>query len=117
MNKEPEMNVEMELLGFKGKLKRITTAPANPPFLNEDFLLAVVEFEKPYPVAIIETWFHIPVRDYSKDELLATVKKSGEQQLAASIEKHEKDWAKREADEQHKKELDALAQSIEQKFI
>lgn len=116
MKTEDKMNVELELAGYKCRIVYILTKLAYPPFNAEDEFLVMVEFEKPYPAAIISTAIRIPVKDYSKEEFIKVVKKNGDEQIAASLEDHEQERLKREAAKQRTSELENIAHGIESKF-
>jgi len=110
------MNEKIQLLDYKCTITHILTRLANPPWQPEDQLLVNVEFEEPHPASILSTYIAIPVKDYSKGELLKVVKEHGDEQLADAITKHIKEAEKDAAASQRKAELQAVAKSIESKF-
>lgn len=106
------MYIEIELLGYKGRLTHIIPRTAYPPWYPEERLLVNVDFDKPAE-SIISTAIAIPVKQYSRDEFLKVVKKEGEKQLAVTLAE---DSAKREKYAQErarKEELETFAASLQ----
>jgi len=116
MKTEDKMNVNLELAGYPCRISHILARPANPPYAKEEDFLVVVEFSKPYPANFIETSISIPVKDYSKDEFIGVVQKNGDEQIAASVERHRQNDERRDKKEQRQAELDVVAHGIEAKF-
>jgi len=107
------MNIEIELCGHKARLTGICSRPAYPPWQKEDELLVRVEFDQPYPEAIISTYISLPVKVYSCGEFLEVVKRDGEKQIAAAIAKHREEQEKYKREDEHKEALTAFAKRLE----
>ena len=116
MKTEDNMNVNLELAGYPCRITHILARTANPTFARKEDFLVVVEFSKPSPAAIISTSISIPVKDYSKDEFIEVVQKNGDEQIAASVERHHQDDERKDKKEQRQAELDVVAHGIEAKF-
>lgn len=107
------MNIEIELCGYKGRINRIWASGASPPVSPEDIFYVNVSFEEPYPEDILSTAFIIPAKEYSREELLAVIKKEGERQLAEAIARHAKEREDNTLRKQRQEELNTLAKRME----
>jgi len=110
------MNIAIELCGYKAKLTSIYARAANPPWQTEDDLAVYVEFDEPYPESIISTAVSIPLKIYTREELVETVKKEGEKQVAATLAKHREEREKNKRQAEHKQALEAFAKELEAKI-
>jgi hypothetical protein len=68
------MNEEIELLGYKGRITRISFKQKLKPWHPEDELAAYIEFDEPQPEGILSMGVAVPVKDYSRKELLEVVR-------------------------------------------
>lgn len=107
------MDIPIELCGYKAKLTRIFSRPANPPWSKVDELLVNVEFEQPYPEGIISTAVSIPVKEYSALELFKVVKQVGLSQIAETLAKTKKEHEETHRTIEHKERLNAFAKTLE----
>ncbi len=95
---EKQLDFEIELCGYRGKIREISGSE----FL--DRLYVWVEFDEPHPEGINATSVPIPAKDYSREELLAAIKKEGEKQFSeilASRRKENEKWRRREEVKEH----------------
>jgi hypothetical protein len=113
-NTAEKLNVGIELCGYKAKITHVWTRQAFPPWHPEDQLLACIEFDEPRPQAIISTAVAIPVKEYSRDELLRVVKEEGGKQLAQTLARAREESEKTTRQRQRQEELDAAAKKAEE---
>ena len=113
-NTEEELNIGIELCGYKAKITHIGARRAFPPWHPEDQLLAYIEFGEPRPQAIISTAIAIPVKEYSRDELLRVVKQEGDKQLSQTLTRAREEGEKTTRQRQRQEELDAAAKRAEE---
>jgi len=110
-----DLNLPIELLGHKGRIRAIWSRVALPLWQEADELLAYVEFDEPidstagYPISV-------PVKDYSPEEFLRVVRENGEKELAAALQRWRQERAQRQAKETREEGLKKLAVSIAAKF-
>lgn len=110
------MNIPIELCGHKGRLTRIFSRIAYPPWHKEDELLVNVEFDQPYPENIISTAISIPVKEYSREELLKVVKEEGEKQVAEMIVRQRKKREETNRRAEREEGLKVFAERLEAKI-
>lgn len=108
-----KLNIEIELCGYRGKITHIWAKEASPPEYQDIFYVHV-SFDEPYPENILSTAVTIPAQEYSREGLLAMVKKEGERQLAEAIAKHIKEREVNALRQQRREELNALAKRMEE---
>lgn len=109
------MNEPIELLGHKGRITHISSQLSYLPWQKEDMLAVWIEFDEAVE-GTLSFATNIPIKQYSKDELLRVVKVSAELDLAKLIAKHRKEqeeWKRKEAREE---QLDNLAKQLESMF-
>lgn len=111
---EEKLNIGVELCGYKAKITHIGARRAFPPWHPEDQLLAYVEFGEPRPQAIISTAIAIPVKEYSRDELLRVVKQEGAKQLSQTLTRAREESEKTTCQRQRQEELDAAAKKMQE---
>lgn len=123
VKKGVNMDIEIQLLGYKGRLTHVTYQAAYPPLREEDELLAHITFDEPYPENTISTAISIPAGDYLRGrfvpqpkEFLHAIKARGEEQLRITLKSIRDARAYTRARDKRRKELDALAKSIQAKF-
>ena len=110
------MNIPIELCGYKGRLTCIFSRIAYPPWHKDDELLVNIEFDQPYPENVISTAISIPVKEYSRAELLKVVKKEGEKQIAEMLVKQREERGKATLRVKRREELETLAKRLEAKM-
>ena len=119
MDKE-DLNIDIELAGYKGRITHIFAREAFPPLQLQDELLVHIEFDEPYPASIISTAVAIPADSVigtlaiqgegkQRDVLLALVKREGDKQIAGTVAKHLKKEAEWQQRNKHRAILDNLA--------
>lgn len=108
------MNIEIELCGYRGIITRIWAREASPPEVPGDIFYVSVSFKEPYPEDILSTAFDIPAKEYSREELLAIIKKEGEGQLARAIIKRTMERVDNAFRKQRREELGTLAKRMEE---
>jgi len=111
---EEKLNIEIELCGHKGRITGIWAREALPPWYPEDMLYFLFDFDEPQPQGILSTAVIVPAKEYSREELLAVVKKEGEQQVAETIARYVKEREASALRQQKQVELDALAKRTEE---
>lgn len=109
-----KISIEVELCGYRAIISRILVREALPPFHPEDQLLVVVEFDEPCPQAIISTAIAIPVKEYSREELLKVIKEEGDKQLSWALARSAREKDANEQRRQRRAELDGIARKAEQ---
>lgn len=110
------MNIPIELHGHKGRLTHVFARTACLPYWKEDELLVNVEFDSPYPGNTVSTAIAIPVKEYSREELLKVVKEEGDKQIAEMLERYHKQSAERTRMAERAEELKAIAEALEAKL-
>lgn len=108
------MQVEIELSGYKGRIRHIWGRVAKPPWNRKDVLDVWIEFDEPYPEGISGVAIIIPAKEYYPNELRSTIRKEGEKQLAETIKERIKE---REVDEIRRRKEETvkiLAEKAEQ---
>ena len=113
-NTEEKLNIGIELCGYKAKITHIGARQAFPPWHPEDQLLAYIEFGEPRPQAIISTAIAIPVKEYSRDELLRVVKQEGDKQLAQTLTRAREEQEKTTHQRRRQEELNAAAKKTQE---
>ena len=106
---EEELNIGIELCGYKAKITHIGARRAFSPWHPEDQLLAYIEISEPRPQAIISTAVAIPVREYSREELLRVVKEEGDKQLSQTLTRAREEQEKSAHQIRRQEELNAAA--------
>lgn len=109
------MNEPIELLGYKGRITRISSQPAYPPWQEEDLLSAWISFDEAVG-GTLSFATNIPVKQYSKEELLRVVKVSAERDLTNIIAADHKKREEMKEKEARKEQLDNLAKELESLF-
>jgi len=109
------MDVDIEILGHKGKITQVSSQEANPPWYKEDRLVVWISFDEPVD-STISFATTIPVVDYSKAGFLEVVKEAGEKDLARIVETNKKEREESRARSQRREKLDHLAKDVEAMF-
>lgn len=107
---------EVELLGHKGKITHINTQLADDLWHKEDRLVVWLDFHDAPFDGIIGFAVDLPVKHYSKEELLKAVVVLGEPQLTNTLEKYRKQRDKLRGQRERKEALDKLAKAVEAQF-
>lgn len=111
---EEKLDIEIELCGYRGRIRRIWAREAYPLWHPEDMLYIQIEFDKPHPEGILSTVVTVPAKEYSRDELLEMVKTKGEKQVAEAVARHVKEREDSALRQQNREELNALAKRTEE---
>ena len=102
------MATEVEILGHKAKIERITGQPKKEPWWKEDQLVVWLSFDEAVG-SVLSFATYLPVKKYERDEFLYNVRRRGEEDLRRILEKHEKEKREREEREQRQAAVDAVA--------
>jgi len=107
------MQVEIELSGYKGRIRHIWGRLAKPPWNRKDVLDVWIEFDEPYPEGISGVAIIIPANEYYPNELRHLIKKEGEKQLAETIKERIKERASDELRRRKEEIINILAEKAE----
>ena len=110
------MQVEIELSGHKGRIRHIWGRVARPPGNSKDVLDVWIEFDEPYPEGISGVAIGIPAKEYYPKELISTIRKEGEKQLAKTINERIKEWERDEIRRRKEETINILAEKAEKAF-
>lgn len=104
--------VEIEVLGYKGRVSHVFSQQANPPWRKEDRLATWIEFD-PSINGTLAIAVDLPVKEYSQEEFVQAVKEAAERELPRILEKARQERQELQERERTKAELEALAKRIE----
>ena len=104
---EKKLYFEIELCGYRGKIRDISGLG------SLDRLYVWVEFDEPRPESINATSVPIPAKDYSREELLAAIKKEGEKQLSEILASRRKENEECRRREEAQERINTLAKRME----
>ncbi len=108
------MATEIEIMGHKAKIERVSGQEKLEPWHREEMLVVWIAFDE----AVAGTMSFavlIPAKKYERDEFLYNVRRRGEEQFKLILEKHEKEQREMWGRNERKKALDAMvaeAQSL-----
>lgn len=103
--------MDIEILGHKGKITRVSSQPAHPPWFKEEIVVWISFDESVEGLQALGTT--IPVSEYSKAGFMEVVKEAGERDLPRTLESHRKEREDIRAKVQRREEIDALVKRIE----
>ena len=107
------MAIEIEILGHKAKIDRVSGQERLEPWHKEDQLVVWLEFDEAVG-SVLSFAVLLPAKKYAdRAEFLYNVRRRGEEELTRVLERHEKE--KREGQERNERKaaLDALAASAQ----
>jgi hypothetical protein len=107
------MEFEIELYGYKGKIKHIWAKTALPPWHPKDTLDVFIDFDEPTPEGIGGIAISIEAKKYSREELLATVRREGDKQLGKAINERIKEGTEAKLRRRAQERVNALAEIAE----
>lgn len=102
------MVTEIEILGHKARVKRISGQGVLYPWYKEEKLVVWLEFDEPVG-SVVSFGVSLPVKKYEREEFLYNVRRLGEEELKCILERHEKEDEERKEKGEQQKVLDAMA--------
>ena len=102
------MATEVEILGHKAKIERVTGQVKDGLHWKEDQLIVWLAFDEAVG-SVLSFATYLPVEKYERDEFLYNVRRRGEEDLKLILERHEKEKKEREERERRQAALDAVA--------
>ena len=102
------MATEVEILGHKAKIDRVSGQPKLEPWHKEDRLVVWLEFDEAVD-GVLSFAVLLPVKKYEREEFLYNVRRRGEEELQRILVKNELE--KREIQEKKERQaaVDAAA--------
>ena len=102
------MATEVEILGHKAKIERVTGQVKDGLHWKEDQLVVWLSFDEAVG-SVLSFATYLPVEKYERDEFLEEIRRRGEEDLNRILERHEKEKRQWEDTERRKAALDAVA--------
>ena len=102
------MKTEVEILGHKAKIERVTGQAKDDLHWKEDQLVVWLSFDEPVE-SVVSFATYLPVKKYERDEFLYNVRRRGEEDLKHILAKDEEKRRERQGRKERQKELDAVA--------
>ncbi|MBA7699966.1 hypothetical protein ES703_108672 [subsurface metagenome] len=102
------MATEVEILGHKAKIERVTGQAKDDLHWKEDQLVVWLAFDEAVG-SILSFAIYLPAKKYERDEFLYNVRRRGEEDLKRILERQEKEKGEMEYREQRKAAVDAVA--------
>lgn len=109
------MAVEVEILGHKAKIERVSGQAKLEPWHKEDQLVVWLSFDEAVD-SILSFAVSLPVKKYEREEFLYNVRRRGEEELERILESHAKEKREMQERNERKAVLDAVAAEV-QKLI
>ena len=103
------MATEVEILGHKAKIERVSSQLKQEPFQKEDQLVVWLEFDEAVD-SVLSFAVELPVKKYAdRDEFLYNVRLRGEEALKRILERQEQVHREMQERDEQQKALDAVA--------
>lgn len=105
---------EVEILGHKAKIERVSGQEKLEPWHKEEKLVVWLAFDEAVD-SILSFAVLLPVKKYEREEFLYNVRRRGEEELKRILERHEKEKREMQERDERKAALDAVvaeAQSL-----
>lgn len=102
------MATEVEILGHKAKIERVSSQLRDGLHWKEDQLVVWLSFDKAVG-SVLSFATYLPVKKYERDEFLYNVRRRGEEELKRILERHEMEQGERQERDERQKALDAVA--------
>ena len=102
------MATEVEILGHKAKVERVSGQAKLEPWWKEDQLVVWLSFDEPVD-SILSFATYLPVKKYEREEFLYNVRRRGEEALMRLLAKHEKEKRELEDNQKRQAAVDAVA--------
>lgn len=102
------MATEVEILGHKAKIERVSGQAKQEPWWKEDQLVVWLSFDEPVD-SILSFATYLPVKKYEREEFLYHVRRRGEEDLLRLLAQHQKEKRELEDKQQRQAAVDAVA--------
>ena len=102
------MATEVEILGYKAKIERVSSQLRDGLHWKEDQLVVWLAFDEAVG-SVLSFATLLPVKKYERDEFLYNVRRRGEEDLKRILERHEKEKREMQERDERQKSLDAVA--------
>ena len=99
--------IEIEILGHKAKIERVSGQEKLEPWHNEEKLIVWLAFDEAVG-STISFAVLLPVKKYERDEFLYNVRRRGEESLKLILEREEKARRERDERDERKAALDVM---------
>ncbi len=100
--------VEIEILGHKAKIERVSSQLRDGLHWKEDQLIVWLSFDEAVD-SVLSFAIYLPVKKYERDEFLYNVRRRGEEDLKRILERHERENREMQERDERQKALDAVA--------
>lgn len=111
-----QMATEIEILGHKAKIERVSGQLKLEPWHKEDQLAVWLSFDKAVG-SVLSFAVHLPVKKYDREEFLYNIQRRGEEELKLILERHEKDSQERKDQQERQAVIDAAAAEVQRLFV
>jgi len=102
------MKTEVEILGHKAKIERVSAQAKLEPWHKEDQLVVWLSFDEAVD-SVVSFAVLLPVKKYERDEFLYHVRRRGGEELQRILAKDEEKRRELQERKERQKELDAVA--------
>jgi len=102
------MATEVEILGHKAKIERVTGQVKDGLHWKEDQLEVWLAFDEAVG-SVLSFATYLPVKQYERDEFLYNVRRRGEEDLKCILVRHEREDKERDERKQRQAALDVVA--------
>lgn len=102
------MATEVEILGHKAKIERVSGQVKTEYLWKEDMLAVWLSFDEPVD-GIFSFATYLPVKKYEREEFLYNVRRRGEETLKRILAKNQKEKQELEDKQQRQAAVDAVA--------
>jgi len=102
------MATEVEILGHKAKIERVSSQLRDGLHWKEDQLVVWLAFDEAVG-SVLSFAVLLPVKKYEREEFLYNVRRRGEEELKRILERHDKEKREMQERDERQKALDAVA--------
>lgn len=102
------MATEVEILGHKAKIERVSGQVKGEPWYKEDQLVVWLSFDEPVD-GILSFPTYLLVKKYERAELLYNIRRRGEETLERILKQNESQRAQRQEKDERQAAIDAVA--------
>lgn len=102
------MAMEIEILGHKAKIERVSGQVKLEPWYKEDQLVVWISFDEAVD-SVLSFATYLPVKKYDREEFLYNVRRRGEEELKRILEKDEKKRRELKDTQDRQAAVDAVA--------
>ncbi len=106
------MATEVEILGHKAKIERVSGQVKQEPWHKEDQLVVWLAFDEAVG-SVLSFAVLLPVKKYEREEFLYNVRRRGEEELQRILEKNGKEKREMRERDERQKSLDAVAAEVQ----